>query len=61
MHDKMNDEFSSCKLEPGVFIYEIWELKDFLKTPETEKDKGKILNVIEYCRSRFKLLIEDID
>ena len=62
----MEDEFESFNLIPSCFeyhhciLYEIWQLKEFLETPESENDKEGILKVIDHCRTRFKLLKEDL-
>ena len=66
LYDKMEEEFKSFNLIPSCFeyhqciIYEIWQLQEFLETPESKNDKEEILKVIDYCRTRFKLLTEDL-
>ena len=42
-------------------VHEIWELKDFLTKPETKSDKEEIIKVINKCRSRYRLLLNNMN
>ena len=42
-------------------VHDIWELKDFLTKPETKSDKEEIMKVIDNCRSRYRLLLNNIN
>ena len=42
-------------------VHDIWELKDFLTKPETKSDKEEIMKVIDNCRSRYRLLLNNMN
>ena len=59
----MEDAFEKLNLIPSQFDLhwwirlEIWQLNDFLETPEKKNDKEEI---VKHCRTRFKTLYDDI-
>ena len=62
----MEDAFEKLNLIPSLFDLhwwirlEIWQLNDFLETPEKKNDKEEIVKLIKHCRTRFKTLYDDI-
>ena len=65
--DKIEAEIGNFNLVPSDFImhqqsvHEIFELKDFLTKPESRSDRKDMIEIIDKCRKKCKLLLADVN
>ena len=65
--DKIEAEIGNFNLVPSDFtmhqqcVHEIFELKDFLTKPESRSDRKDMIEIIDKCRKKCKLLLADVN